>query len=446
VREHDADALYVHEQSRLTRGDELDVAMLMRELRERRVKLLVCGVVRDLDSIDERFMMRIQSVVDRAESERIVERSKRGKKEKARRGLWTSGNPPFGYRNPSKSDGCRGRLQIVPEQAAIVRRIFAMVAAGHTVNSIHETLNREGIAAGRGRWGNTTLHRMLTHPVYIGTLETNRWKHGGGRIERQPAQIAVDGAHEPIVDRATWDRVQARLNGRRNRGRSPAMLTGILHVNGLRMKADSNSVRAFYRAAGLHMQRDHADQIVWDGFTRLMRSTQWVDVIRQSMSDDHHADDRAAMAEQYRAAIARLDRRLDGLTTMRADGEIGKMEYAERTEAIRSQIQQARNALVGCTAERPDKGDELRQTASAIRAMLNRRVDVSHRRRLIEAVASRIDARAEQDKFKRWIIRDLRIGVMDQPLWSSASPPATSRLRFRTQLRRCPARRRNAPC
>ena len=84
IRDREVQAVYVHEQSRLTRGDELEVAMLMRELKERRIKIIVHGVVRDLASIDERFMVGIQSVVDRAESERIKERMSRGRKEKAR--------------------------------------------------------------------------------------------------------------------------------------------------------------------------------------------------------------------------------------------------------------------------------------------------------------------------------------------------------------------------
>src|SRR5262245_58858776 len=108
IRDHDANAIYVHEQSRLTRGDELEAAMLMRELRERGCKVIVCGAVRDLDSIDERFVLRIQAVVDRAESERIVERTRRGKREKARQGKWNTGAPPHGYTNPPPGDPKRG--------------------------------------------------------------------------------------------------------------------------------------------------------------------------------------------------------------------------------------------------------------------------------------------------------------------------------------------------
>src|SRR5690606_29510194 len=63
VRDLRADAVYVHEQSRLTRGDELEVALLLRELRERQMRVIVQGAIRDLGSIDDRFMLGIQSLV-----------------------------------------------------------------------------------------------------------------------------------------------------------------------------------------------------------------------------------------------------------------------------------------------------------------------------------------------------------------------------------------------
>ena len=53
-------------QSRPPTQDELEVALLFRELKERRIKIIVNGLVRDLSSTDERFMVGIQSLVDRA--------------------------------------------------------------------------------------------------------------------------------------------------------------------------------------------------------------------------------------------------------------------------------------------------------------------------------------------------------------------------------------------
>lgn len=420
IRDHDADAVYVHEQSRLTRGDELDVALLMRELRERRVKVLVGGHVRDLDSIDERFMVRIQAVVDRAESERIVERSKRGKRERAQQGRWTTGEAPFGYRNPPKGDDKRGTLQVVPEQAEVVRRIFQAVASGQTVNSLWVRLNREGVRtpSGKGRWGNTTLRRMLDNPVYAGTLETLRWQHKDGAIKRQPAKIVVDGAHEAIVDRKTWDEVQRRTTMARRRGVTPALLTGLLWTNGKRLVADaaSKSRRFYYADGGPYLGRDEVDRSVWEGFLRLIKTPVWVSEIHKALATQDGSD-RQATAEMHARTVAQLERRLDGLTTMRADGEIGREEFERRAGTVRSQLTEARRALRGCSCDEPPKTD-LDKTVKALAAVLREGVALPHRRRLMESVIDRVDTKAHKPHgSKRWAITDIafHIGVIDRP-------------------------------
>ena len=96
IAEGGVDAVYVHEQSRLTRGDELEVALLMRELKERGIKIIVNGSVRDPSAIDDQFMLRIQSAVDNMEAMRIRERMMRGKRRRAENGKKKSGGASFG--------------------------------------------------------------------------------------------------------------------------------------------------------------------------------------------------------------------------------------------------------------------------------------------------------------------------------------------------------------
>ncbi len=86
LREQEVDAIWVIEQSRLTRGDQLEAASLMRELTERGVKVSVNGTIRDPASIDDGFVMAIQSAVDHMESKRIKQRMQRGKRQRASQG------------------------------------------------------------------------------------------------------------------------------------------------------------------------------------------------------------------------------------------------------------------------------------------------------------------------------------------------------------------------
>jgi len=103
--------------------------------------------------------------------------------------------PPFGYRNIRK-DG-RGLVEVHPENAAKVRRIFELYAFhGHTLDSLARALLAEGLSyrPTSPRFPRSKLFILLTDRSYIGEV-----KHKGQWLP---------GSHEPLVDRATWDRVQ----------------------------------------------------------------------------------------------------------------------------------------------------------------------------------------------------------------------------------------------
>jgi site-specific DNA recombinase len=61
--------------------------------------------------------------------------------------------PPYGYRRVKVLDGSRERpkLEIHPQQAPVVARIFREFLAGAGLKGIARTLNAEGIAALRGK-------------------------------------------------------------------------------------------------------------------------------------------------------------------------------------------------------------------------------------------------------------------------------------------------------
>ena len=90
-----------------------------------------------------------------------------------------------------------------PENAAKVRRIFELYAHHNlTLDSLIERLFTEGIyyRSSAPKFPRSQLYRILTDRSYIGELKhRDNW---------------YPGKHEPLVDRTTWDRVQALLGGR----------------------------------------------------------------------------------------------------------------------------------------------------------------------------------------------------------------------------------------
>ena len=113
---------------------------------------------------------------------------------------WFVSRGPYGYRNVRK-DG-RGMIEIDPQAAANVRRIFHLYAYENlTLDGLVERINAEGLVfrASQPKFPRSTVHAILKDRAYIGEiLHKGEW---------------YPGKHEPLIDRATWDRVQALLGG-----------------------------------------------------------------------------------------------------------------------------------------------------------------------------------------------------------------------------------------
>jgi len=105
---------------------------------------------------------------------------------------------PYGYRNV-RIDG-RSVAKPDPENAAKVRRIFDLYAyRNHSLDTLIEALAQEGIrfSAQKHAFCRSRVYDILTSRAYIGEV-----KHKGHWYP---------GNHEPLIDRATWDRTQFLL-------------------------------------------------------------------------------------------------------------------------------------------------------------------------------------------------------------------------------------------
>jgi len=141
-----------------------------------------------------------------------------------RKGLWVGGPVPLGYAAVDK------KIVVVAAEAAAVRTIFARCLEFGSVRLLAEDLDRRGIRSkprrlstgrtiGGGRFGVGALAHLLKNRFYIGEVVYR------GEVHR--------GEHEPILDSALFEAVQAKLaaqaRARRCRLRgSPALLSGRL--------------------------------------------------------------------------------------------------------------------------------------------------------------------------------------------------------------------------
>jgi site-specific DNA recombinase len=142
-----------------------------------------------------------------------------------KRGLWMGGIPCLGYNVRDR------KLVVNPAEAELVRLIFRrFLDLGSALLLIRE-LNAQGqrtkswtTQAGTFREGRPfdkgALYKILRNRTYLG--------------EAVHKSRSYPGEHEPIIDRATWDRVHevldsnARRRGNEARARTPAPLRGMM--------------------------------------------------------------------------------------------------------------------------------------------------------------------------------------------------------------------------
>ena len=133
---------------------------------------------------------------------------------------------PYGYILGTNE---KRTLQINPETAPIVRRIFEMRASGMTPRKIADVLNAEkvltpndyriattginGVRNPSHLWHTTVLRTLLSNQAYIGNLvqhKSTTISYKNHKWQRRPEEewIVVENAHEAIIPRDLWDKVK----------------------------------------------------------------------------------------------------------------------------------------------------------------------------------------------------------------------------------------------
>ena len=161
--------------------------------------------------------------------------------------------PPYGYiKNPDDP-----RFWVIdPEAAAVVQRIYQMTLEGSGLAEIAAALGADGIVnptyywRSRGvnrsgskstveptKWGHTTVKKILTLQEYCGDVINFKSYSKSYKIKRRIENPEENRAiflnvHEPIIDRATWEKVQALTKGTRRKRpqvtQEPSVFSGYL--------------------------------------------------------------------------------------------------------------------------------------------------------------------------------------------------------------------------
>jgi len=276
--------------------------------------------------------------------EKLGERVRAAMRRKAVRGE-VLGRPPYGYKV-----GLRRRLELVPDEAVVVRYIFRMyLQEGMGIRLIARRLNAEGYRTRRdGNWSMVSIRDILRNRVYLGTYS----RFG----------VRVPGSHPALITpddfRAVQDRLSARRNNYSKREPSPFLLAGLVRCGHCGNKMIGVSRRQSWRRRSgseghasyrYYQCESRTNQSVCDYHTQ--RADELEDRVRATLSgmDGAPVFSQAGNEEQVRAEwddkasrlrtrLRQLEHRLDDQLTSAAKGRIAKEQLQQLSMTTAAQL------------------------------------------------------------------------------------------------------------
>lgn len=118
-----------------------------------------------------RLGRNIVAVVAEQQSHDTAMMTRKSRRENARQGFYNGGPIAFGYRSyTARVDGekQRKKLEVIPEEAAVVKQIFDWAEVGRGVRWIAKNLNQSGVKFRGKRFNNGNVFGILKRSIYTG--------------------------------------------------------------------------------------------------------------------------------------------------------------------------------------------------------------------------------------------------------------------------------------
>jgi site-specific DNA recombinase len=433
-------ALLVYAPDRLSRRYAHQI-LLIEELARAGVETVFIRAPRGSTPEDE-LLVQFQGMIAEYERAQILERSRRGKRHRARQGeVSVLSGAPFGYRFIRKTDHSAAYYEIDEEQARIVRQIFELYSVqGLSIGAIARLMNERAVPTckRRGRWERSTVWGMLRNPAYKGeacfgktTIAprqriTRPIRMRGGVATRNSASHEraredwITIAVPPIVSEETFALAQERLQANKihapRRTVTPSVVQGLVSCTKCGYALYRTSTRSsarkihYYRCLGSDAYRhlsgpvcnnrpvrqDLLDDVVWTEIVRLLEDPRLIqNELERRLMAAREADPTKRRDEALRRDLVRIRKAIDRLLTAYQEGLLPIEELRERMPELRRR-EQASNAELQAIADQSVTRAAYLRLAETLNTFLTRlrssagALDVSERQRIMRLLVKEV--------------------------------------------------------
>ena len=164
------EAVLIYSPDRLSRKYAYQV-LLMEEFSRHGVEVVFINPPK-AQTPEEHLLLQFQGMIAEYERAQIAERTRRGKRHRAKGGsVNVLSGAPYGYRYVKKTENTEAYYEIISREAEVVQQVFGLYTeTGLSINKIARWLNEQQITTrtGLSHWCRTTVWAMLRNPAYQG--------------------------------------------------------------------------------------------------------------------------------------------------------------------------------------------------------------------------------------------------------------------------------------
>src|SRR5712672_3184446 len=392
-------AILVYAPDRLSRRYAHQI-LLIEELARAGVETLFVRAPRGSTPEDE-LLVQFQGMIAEYERAQILERSRRGKRHRAKAGqVSVLCAAPYGYRYIRKTSEAPARYEIDAAEAEVVRLIYdKYTVGGLSIGAIARLLRRMGVPTRRQvRWERSVVWAILRNPAYKGTACFNKTQTGLRQKLTKPFRLsgrAVHGdkssSHErprdqwieipvpAIVSEETFALAAERLADNRRfaprRTIEPSIVQGLVSCRKCGYALSRTSARTsarkihYYRCLGSDawrhlggpvcdsrpIRQDLLDQIVWQEVIHLIEDSTLIQAeLDRRLDAARAAEPTKRRQEALERELTRIRKSMERLLTAYQEDLLSLDELRRRMPELRAReqsMQAERQAILDQAAD-----------------------------------------------------------------------------------------------
>jgi len=394
-------------------------------------------------SAEGQLLVQFQGMIAEYERAQILERSRRGKRYRARAGeIGVMSGAPYGYRYIRKTDEAAASYAVIEAEARVVQRVYDLYTVeGLSIGAIARRLNDEGVPTRKqcARWERSVIWAVLRNPAYRGvacfgktrgaarTRLTRRLRLRGGMSKRnsagheRPREEWIEIPVPALVTEERFARAQELLQQNKIRARrrtiTPSIVQGLVSCQkcGYAFSRTSTVTTArklhYYKCIGSDswrklggpvcdngrfVRQDLLDQIVWAEVIRLLEDPALIQQELDRRLAAARASDPTKQREQsLQRELTRVSKSVERLLSAYQEELVSLEQLRERMPPLRQRGQALRAELQAIADQVNDRAMFLRlaETVTAFLARLRsaaNTLDVLERQRIVRLMVKEV--------------------------------------------------------